>query len=459
MKRYLKFISSIFLFQISFFVSAQVNSPWKTYASQVVDGVLAVPGSHKYSLTAGQGFAVYLKNQNAQPVTVTGLLTAKTTCGTAVSSRFTVSLLQGQALAGTNFDNVGTSGQTSVVTASDCDGIKFTKNASYINRISTVTVSELQVRLINTLEIAPPVTKPIFNEVKVPETPKNEPQFDSLNFYKSNWYRFKDSLYNELGQLKKANFELLDSLNKVKIAQTKQAIVIQKPKSNKLAFEEINEVTPFALSILGGIGYNRLPLIANYDTAVALYRFSFTDATTHPTVHLGLLATLFNNKLINLEVSPFASYGINFNNAQTGNHLSYGVDVNILAKVVPTLPLKLNLTANYTSRSGSWNKGLSSADYDYKLIKYGAGLRYVARNNTFWIQPGVYWDNPNKHISGATPSLVAAIDAEIASKWRINLSYGANYLNEGVKKYNTYIDGQQNYISIKIIGTMANFSL
>lgn len=460
MKQYFAWISCISLLLLSNMLFAQENSPWKTYSNQIVNGVLAIPGSHKYSLTAGQGFSVYLKNQNSQSVTVSGFIIAKTTCGNTVTSRFYVSLLPGQSLTGSNFDNItGSNGQTSVVTASDCGGVKLTKNSNYINRISSVIISELQVRLISARENTLPPDLPVVEEVKSPQKVNTEPLFDSLGYYKNHWTRFKDSVYNQLGQLKKERAILLDSLYKLKIPQVKTPIVTLKNSKREEVLESSADIAPFSISLLSGLGYTHLPLIANFDTAAAMYRLSYTDATAYPKLYLELLAKLFSDKRINVELSPFASYGINLNNGQSGNHLSYGIDANLLAKIAPSIPVSLCLSGNYTSRKGSWNKEFSSADYDYNLIKYGAGLRYVAPSNAFWIQPGVYWHNPNNYITGAVPSLVAAIDAEIASKWRINLSYGANYLNQGLQKYTTFFDGQQNYFSIKILGTMAHFKL
>jgi hypothetical protein len=461
MKRTIKLIGSTLLLVISLSIKAQQNSPWKTYIDQTVNGVLAVPGSHEYSLSGGQGFSVYLKNQNKESVSVSGLLTAKTTCGKNVTTRFNVNLLGGQSSSGGNFDKTGANSQTGVVTEVDCGGVRLGKSFDYINRISNVIVSDLKVsplgsgNQVNT-EIPTPTITRIFKE---PVVQALTPEFDSSAYYRDNWYHTKDSLMLQIIQLKNTNAILMDSLSKRVIPEKIAPIVTtNKPvyKSEPIIPKETTVVAPWSLSLLGGLGWDQLPIIANYDTIAPLYTASYTYNTSHPVLQLGLLAKLFSDKKINVELSPFASYGINFLNSQTGSHLTYGIGASVLAGLKESIPLKLALTGNYTSRNGSWNQSVNSADYSYNFIKYGAGLRFLDKNNAFWIQPGVYWDNPNAKITGTTPSLVAAIDAEIAGKWRINLSYGADYLNQGVQKYANFFDGQQNYFGIRILGTLTN---
>jgi hypothetical protein len=467
MKRLLQLISSALLLFFSLSTRAQLNSPWKTYIDQTVNSVLAVPGSHEYSLTGGQGFSVYLKNQNKESVNVSGLLTAKTTCGKNVTTKFNVNLLGGQSSSGGNFDKTGANSQTGVVTEADCGGVKLGKSYDYINRISSVVVSDLRVSPVSNntdTEIPTPTINKIY---KQPVIQTNTPEFDSAAYYRNRLYSTKDSLLFQIIQLKNTNAILMDSLSKRAILQkivptvtnVSQPVIKSKPVTiTKPVVERvIDDIEPWSLRLIGGLGWDKLPLIANYDTLVPLYQASYTNSTSHPVLQLGLLAKLFSDKLINLELSPFVSYGINFLNSQTGSHLTYGIGASVLAGLNKTLPLKLALTGNYTGRNGSWNQSVNSADYNYNIIKYGAGLRFLGRNNSFWIQPGVYWDNPNAKITGSAPSLVAAIDAEIADKWRIKVSYGSDYLNQGVQKYPAFFNGQQNYFGVRILGTMSRF--
>ncbi len=180
----------------------------------------------------------------------------------------------------------------------------------------------------------------------------------------------------------------------------------------------------------GGIGWDKLPLIANYDTTIA-YTRSYTKSTSHPLLQIGLLAKLFNNNPVNVELTPFVSYGIDVVNSENGNHITYGIGANIIAALGNNIPFKLVATGNFIGRNGTWTRTVENADYNYTLIRYGGSLRFMGKNNTFWIQPGVYFDNPSDRITGASPSLVANIEAELNNKWRISVSYSANYLNQG----------------------------
>ncbi len=210
MKRTYQLISSILILVIPFSASAQENSPWKNFVNQTVSGVLAAPGCHEYSLTGGQGYSVYLRNDNTQPVNVTGLLTAKTVCGNIVSTRFNVTLDAGQIASGSDYDKGTQNGQTGVVTAINCAGVKYAKIPKYINRISNVVVSDIRVTPVAGGVITKLVPATTIKEVT--STPV-VPTFDSLAYYKSQWSYTKDSLLNELNLLKYKNRTLQDTIN------------------------------------------------------------------------------------------------------------------------------------------------------------------------------------------------------------------------------------------------------
>lgn len=191
---------------------AQENSPWKNHVSQTVSGVLFAPGCHLYSLTSGQGFLVYLRNDNTQPVVVSGILTAKTTCGNIVSTRFNVTLQPGEIADGSDADKAKENGQAGWVSIANCKGVKYAKIPSYINRISTVSLGDLRVTPIAGSIIKPLATTPV-KEAILPVTTPVLPKFDSISFYKSQWNYTKDSLINEIYLLKTKNRSLIDTIN------------------------------------------------------------------------------------------------------------------------------------------------------------------------------------------------------------------------------------------------------
>ena len=211
MKRTYLLITSFLLLVTFFSATAQDNSPWKNYVNQTVSGVLIAPGCHEYSLTGGQGFSVYLRNDNTQAVTITGLLTAKTVCGNLVTTKFNVLLEAGQIASGSDYDKGTQNGQTSVVTPLDCIGTRYVKNIKFINRISNLTASDIKVTPVSGGSMVSRPATPA--SVMVKETVQMVSKFDSIAYYKTRWGYTKDSLLSEIYTLKIKNKALLDTIN------------------------------------------------------------------------------------------------------------------------------------------------------------------------------------------------------------------------------------------------------
>lgn len=449
MKPTYKLISSCLLLITSIVAIAQDNSPWKNFPSQTVSGVLAAPGSHAYSLTGGQGFAVYLRNDNTYPVNVSGLLSAKTICGTYVSSKFTATLEPGQIASGSDYDKGTQNGLTSVVTVANCLGAKYAKIPKYINRISAVTISDVRVTQLASSQL------PSIKETIIP-TPV-APKFDSLGFYKSQWGYTKDSLLNEINSLKYKNKSLVDTANS-KATLFSNLLSTQQPATMPATLKKKeSSAVPYTIALQAGLGYDVLPIITNNNLPTPQQN-AYTRSTSHPLVQLGLLVKLFNNSPINLELTPFATYGRSLLNGESGNYISYGIGASALIPLGETIPLKVVVTGNFTARNGTWSRDIRDADYSYTFLRYGGGLRYMGKN--FWIQPGVYLDNPSSKISGTSgtsPSIVPTIDAEIANKWHVTVSYGSDYFNQGTLKYPAAFSiRKEDYYAIRLL---YNFSL
>jgi len=128
---------------------SQRNSPWKKQPYEIVSGVYVCVGMHKYSLTLGQGFSVYLRNINRKPVVVTGTLKAITVCDSVITTTFVTKLAPGQIRSGGNMKFTNGNSQTGVVTPLDCAGVTFydpkTKH-KFVNRIKQVALEDLMVK-------------------------------------------------------------------------------------------------------------------------------------------------------------------------------------------------------------------------------------------------------------------------------------------------------------------------
>jgi len=125
------------------FVIAQNNSPWKNLSSKTIGGVFLGLGKHEYSLSNGQGFAVYLKNTTKDTLIVSGSVVAKTVCSNEVVTNFNVTLLPYSIASGGNF---GSNNLTGVVTKADCIGKLLPNNNNYTNRIEDVIVRNIVVK-------------------------------------------------------------------------------------------------------------------------------------------------------------------------------------------------------------------------------------------------------------------------------------------------------------------------
>jgi hypothetical protein len=224
MKSLYQIISCTILFVIVCFTAVgQDNSPWKNYVNQTVSGVLFAPGSHEYSLSSGQGFLVYLRNDNKVAVIVTGILTARTTCGNVVYTRFKLTLAPGEIISGSDNDKAKLSGQSGWVSAADCAGVKYTKIPKYVNRISNVSLGDIRITTTSGNYLKPevvttnaPLKETILPVVTTPvvTTPVVlVPKIDSIGFYKTQWNHTKDSLLNEIYLLKTQNKTLQDTIN------------------------------------------------------------------------------------------------------------------------------------------------------------------------------------------------------------------------------------------------------
>lgn len=128
---------------------AQRNSPWKKEPYEIVSGVYVCVGMHKYSLTLGQGFSVYLKNINRRPVVVTGKLMAVTYCDSVITTTFVTKLAPGQIKSGGNMKFNDGNSQIGVVTPLDCNGVTFydpKRKRNFVNRIKQVMLEDLTVK-------------------------------------------------------------------------------------------------------------------------------------------------------------------------------------------------------------------------------------------------------------------------------------------------------------------------
>lgn len=435
---------------------SQQNSPWEKFKDETISGVVVAPGCHQYSLSNGQGYSVYLRNTNAYPVNVSGTLIAKTVCGKEVSTNFSVNLQPGETAPGSDFYNGSKTGQTSVVTANECYGNRYSKTISYLDRIANVRATNVNVTNLGSSSTANTSleTSTKVSGSTVATTLINK--FDSVGFYRNLYTTTNDSLSGEIYLLKNQNRLLLDSVNYYKnvgassYTNSNVSSTITNTVSSTVS-KSLAAIKPFDLLLQAGLGFDNLPSIVNNDstvTALPTLGSTYSGSTAHPLLQVGLLAKLFTQSPINVELNPFVSYGSNLGGGITGKHLTYGIGANILAALGKTLPLKLVALGNYTARNGDWTKTPESADYDYNFIKYGGGLRYTIKNG-YWIQPTISFDQLN--VSGAEAATVIGIESLLNNKFSLGLNYSSKYINQGTVKYVVTNLDDKSYFAVRLL--------
>jgi len=235
-------LSVLLLF--SFAGNTQDNSPWRKINDEILiqKNVYFAPGCHQHSLTGGQSFSVYIKNQNIHSVFVKGDLVAKTYCGKDIVSPFTVTLQAKEISNGGSYEDPDNNGQTGIVSPADCKGVSYTvkinssahKKARYVkysNRIKTVKLAHVEVIFPDTV-VAVKKTE----AVSVIPTPVKEQAYDSLVNQKLFYFQHVDSLEKEVNALKKLNSSFSDSLTYYRFMYNQQRSyiqIMQQPASSK----------------------------------------------------------------------------------------------------------------------------------------------------------------------------------------------------------------------------------
>ncbi len=213
---------------------AQDDSPWRKINEEILilKNVYFAPGCHQHSLTGGQSFSVYIKNQNTHTVFIKGDLVAKTYCGKDIVSPFTVELKAKEISNGGNYDDPDNNGQAAIVSPADCKGVTYTvkinkahaktKYVKYHNRIKTVKLQHVEVVFPDSI-----VTKKKIEIPAIIPAPVKEKEYDSLVNQRLFYFQHVDSLQNEVNLLKMANKNINDSLTYYRFMYNQQRSYIQ----------------------------------------------------------------------------------------------------------------------------------------------------------------------------------------------------------------------------------------
>ena len=216
--------------------NAQDNSPWRKINDEILiqKNVYFAPGCHQHSLTGGQSFSVYIKNQNTHSVFIKGEMVAKTYCGKDIVSPFKLTLKAKEVSNGGSYEDPDNNGQTGIVSPAECKGVSYTVKISkphtkaryirYSNRIKTVKLTHVEVIFPDSVLLAVKKTE---TPVLIPAPVKEQHAYDSLVDQRLFFYQHVDSLEREVSSLKRANNSLSDSLTYYRFMYDQQRTYIQ----------------------------------------------------------------------------------------------------------------------------------------------------------------------------------------------------------------------------------------
>jgi len=230
-----KSVIVLFVLLLFYFTgNTQDNSPWRKINDEILiqKNVYFAPGCHQHSLTGGQSFSVYIKNQNNHSVFIKGQMVAKTYCGKDIVSPFKVTLKAKEVSNGGSYEDPDNNGQTGIVSPAECKGVTYTVKISkphtkaryvrYSNRIKTVKLTHVEVVFPDSVIAVKQAEIPAI----IP-APVKEQAYDSLVNQKLFFYQHVDSLEREVSSLRRANNSLSDSLTYYRFMYDQQRTYIQ----------------------------------------------------------------------------------------------------------------------------------------------------------------------------------------------------------------------------------------
>ncbi|MFP5042581.1 hypothetical protein [Parasediminibacterium sp. JCM 36343] len=446
----------------SFLGHSQENSPWKklTEHDNTVSSVFVGLGRHEYSLTGGQGFAVYLKNYNIEPVLVTGTVVATTICGNEITTNFSTTLAPDQESSGGDFSNTANS-QTGVVLPTDCIGRKTYKGKkAFVNRIKDVTIRNFNVKPLGL------VAKPLS-----PLATQKLEEAKQIVFIKQ---KTQDSLLYVIDTLKKKKLALQEGYDKLSLENNNLLLAAQKDSLTKKMAKLKKDTLKYGYasntlytSPYFGIGWDNLPIFINEDV---VNKTSATGASSHPVLAAGVVLSVLNHSAISIKLNAFGSHGANIATKTLGSHLEIGGLLTILGGAHYYSHLKAFAEGGIIYREGNWKKDVEvkntaspattlpatqSADYEYNVLRFGGGLQYQWNKGESHIKPGIFWDKPS--ITNGSTVMLEQLEFQLCDKLKIIGTYGSDYFVGGKNSFVIANKEKQDYFSIRMLISCRTF--
>jgi len=188
-----------------------------------------------------------------------------------------------------------------------------------------------------------------------------------------------------------------------------------------------------------------IPVTDNYSGSG--YVASSKSSNTLPIcLSAGLEAKFLSNHRFGFSLNPFFNYGFLAFSSETGNYTNYGGNINLKYGK----KLQILLKGSYEKRNGTKSydaaemgvDGLTTAEYDYSVLRYGLGLKYDFVEAAMFKENLSFLKNTDANIFSYELSMAYDI-------FGMAFKYAPNYPIAGIVKYpNQYEINKQSFFFI-----------
>ncbi|WP_259016638.1 hypothetical protein [Emticicia fluvialis] len=223
----------------------------------------------------------------------------------------------------------------------------------------------------------------------------------------------------------------------------------------------------FAAKVQLGLGIEDLPMYTNNTSAYAVNK-TYIQKFAMPTFHVGLKATLFNNKGVSWHINPLFNLAFPaLSPGKSGAYSDYGGTSSLMMGLKHDSKWKLFAEGGWLHKDGSFtydadaaNGGTTATDdvrkgtLKYDVLKYGGGIAFYSLLDDVEtiIRPAVYFERPSFFAADKKPVMSFNLFMNIYSAFIIDISYSPDYFIGGQVNFpGTVTPEKTSYFSVKLI--------
>ncbi|PLK44484.1 cell envelope integrity protein TolA [Emticicia sp. TH156] len=223
----------------------------------------------------------------------------------------------------------------------------------------------------------------------------------------------------------------------------------------------------FAAKVQLGLGIENLPMYTNNTSAYVMNK-TYIQKFAMPTFHVGLKATLFNNKGVSWHINPLFNLAFPaLSPGKSGAYSDYGGTSSLMIGLKHDSKWKLFAEGGWLHKDGSFtydadaaNGGTTATDdvrkgtLKYDVLKYGGGIAFYSLldDAETVIRPAVYFERPSFFAADQKPVMSFNLFMNIFSAFMLDISYSPDYFIGGQVNFpGTVTPEKTSYFSIKVI--------